>query len=445
MEKGIFKNKKVLVMGLGLHGGGVGSAKFFCKQGADVLVTDLKTEEQLKESLEKLKGLKIKFSLDGHKEDDFLWADLIIKNPDVPATSPYLEIARKNDIAIETDISLFFKLSQAFIIGITGTKGKSTVASLIYHILKEEFENVFLAGNIGVSVLNLLPQVKEGNKVVLELSSFELEDLEQSPHIAVITNILPDHLNRYAGMKDYVEAKKRIFKYQNKEDVLILNEDDAIVRQFAEEAISNVRYFSVNKPPEDVNLEGFKLYGNHNLSNLLATIEVAKVLDVSPENIESAVKSFSGVSSRQEIVGEVRGVKYFNDTTATMPEAVIVAINTFSEKFPNSKITLICGGQNKGLEYLKMSEAIKEKVTNVVMLPGTASDKIRSLLGNYKNIYDAPSMQMAVEKAEKLSEVGDLVILSPGGSSFNLFKNEFDRGRQFIEAVKKLEKNEEAS
>ena len=445
MERGIFKNKKILIMGLGLHGGGVGTAKFFCAQGADVLVTDLKTDEQLKESIERLKSFKINYSLGGHKEADFLWADLIIKNPDVPASSPYLEIARKNGIEIETDISLFFRLSQAFIIGITGTKGKSTVASLIYHILKEEFENVFLAGNIGVSVLDLLPKIKRGSKVVLELSSFELEGLEQSPNISVVTNILPDHLNRYAGMKNYIESKKIIFMHQGKDDVLILNEDDSIVRQFAKEAHSKVRYFSINKLPEDINLEGFKLSGIHNLLNLLAAVEVANVLDVSTKTIEDALESFTGVHSRQELVGEVNGVKYINDTTATMPDAVITAIRTFSEKFPNSKITLICGGQDKGLEYLELAQAIKEKVNNVVMLPGTGSDKLRNRLEGYKYISEASSMQVAVGMAKELSQAGELVLLSPGGSSFNMFKNEFDRGEQFVKAVKSVKENEKAS
>ena len=175
-------------MGLGLHGGGVGVAKFFYNQGADVLVTDLKTEQQLAESLNKLKGLKIEYSLGGHKESDFLSANLIVKNPDVPNNSPYLEIAKKKNIPIETDVDLFLKLSKAVIIGVTGTKGKSTIASLIYHLIKPKFKRVFLAGNIGISPLELLPKIKQGDKVVLELSSFELEGLTQSPNIAVITS-----------------------------------------------------------------------------------------------------------------------------------------------------------------------------------------------------------------------------------------------------------------
>lgn len=431
MSRQIFKNKKVVIMGLGLHGGGVGVAKFFCVQKANVTITDLKTKEQLSESIEKLKKFKIEYHLGGHKEEDFINADLIIRNPDVPSASPYLEIARKNNVPVETDISLFFKLSEAFIIGVTGTKGKSTTSSLIYHLLEAKYKRTFLAGNIGVSPLELLPKIKKEDRVVLELSSFELEGLTQSPNIAVITNILPDHLNRYGSMAEYIESKKIIFKYQKKNDILVLNNDDPIVREFAKEAKSKIVFFSKSIKPN-----GYKLFGEHNLSNLSAAIEVAKILKVPTKTIEKSLKGFKGVPSRQEFVKEINGVKYFNDTTATMPEATITAINTFSDNFPNSRLILICGGQNKGLEYDKLAGVIKNKVDKVIMLPGSASDKIKGSLSDYANIHEVSSMQQAVQKAKELSKKGDLVILSPAAASFNLFKNEFDRGKQFVEAVK---------
>ena len=365
MDK-LFKNKKVLIMGLGLHGGGAGVAKFFCKQGADVLVTDLKTKEQLKDSILKLKGLKIKYALGGHKEADFKEADLIIKNPDVSNNSPYLKIAQKNNIPVETDISLFFKLSEAFIIGVTGTKGKSTTASIIYHILKSENKRTFLAGNIGISPLEFLEKTKKGDKIILELSSFELENLKQSPNIAVVTNILPDHLNRYVNMAEYIESKKIILKYQKNSDILILNSDDPVARSFAKEAQSRVCFFTTEEKSIEKYINNFKLFGKHNLSNLSAAISVAKELNVPEDIIKKSIKSFKGVSSRQEFVREFRNVKYFNDTTSTMPEAAIIAIDSFSEKFPDSKLIFICGGQNKGLDYKKLSDAIKEKVGDLI-------------------------------------------------------------------------------
>lgn len=425
-------------MGLGLHGGGVGVAKFFCSQGADVSVTDLKTEAQLSESIKKLEGLRIKYSLGGHKEADFISTDLVIRNPDVPSTSPYLEIARKNKVAIETDINLFLKMSGAFVIGVTGTKGKSTTASLIYHILKNNSKGVFLAGNIGVSPLELLGKIKKGDTVILELSSFELEGLTQSPNVAVITNILPDHLNRYGSMAEYMAAKKIIFKYQKRSDILVLNKDDQAVRRFAEEAPSKVYYFSLDNKPKAVKLDGFKLLGEHNLSNLLAAIEVATLLKVPAKIIEKSLKSFKGVPSRQEFIKEVNSVKYFNDTTATMPEATIMAINVLLENFPESRLILICGGMDKGLKYNELAKIIRERIDELIMLPGTGSNKIEIGLSNYERIHKVSSMQEAVKTAQKLSKKGDVVVLSPATTSFNLFKNEFDRGNQFVEAVKKL-------
>jgi len=434
----LFKGKKVIIMGLGLHGGGVGVAQFFYKQGANVLVTDLKTEDQLKESLVKLKKIKIEYALGQHREIDFKNSDLIIKNPDVLDSSPYLKIAKENNIPVETDINLFFKLTKVFTIAVTGTKGKSTTASLIYHLLKSKYKKVFLVGNIGVSPLEIISKIKKGDKVVLELSSFSLENFKYGPNIAVTTNILPDHLNRYSGMSDYINSKKNIFKYQNKKDVLFLNEDDSIVKDFAKEAHSKVYFYSADKISKSIKVEDYKLIGRHNLSNLSVAVSVAKLLKVSTNTINKSIKSFKGVPNRQEFIREVNGVKYFNDTTATMPEAVIVAINAFSEKYINSKLVLISGGQNKGLNFSELSKSIKEKVDDLILLPGTASDKIEEHLFDYSNVHKVFSMKEAVLKAQKLSKHGDIVVLSPGAASFNLFKNEFDRGDQFIKIVKNL-------
>lgn len=437
----MYKNKKVLIMGLGLHGGGVGVAKFFLKHGADVLITDLKTKVQLRESLNKLKGKPVKYSLGGHKEKDFISSDLIIKNPDVSNTSRFLEIARKNNIPIETDVNIFLKNSKARVIGITGTKGKSTTASLIFHFLKTKYPGVYLAGNIGVSPLEIIDKAKIA---VLELSSFELEDITKSPDIAVITNIMPDHLNRYKGIDEYIEAKKNIFKFQKKNDILVLNYDNDITRGFFSK--SKTYFYSCFKKPDNpgaylknrkvyfkkevMDLKDFKPYGEHNVSNLLAAVSVSKLMGVPCENIRKAVKKFKGVSGRQEFVGEVKGVKYFNDTTATMPEAVIEALKSLKSEFPKSKIILIAGGQNKGLDYKNMADEIEKSAYSLVLLPGTASDEIIKEVKRIK-IYPVSSMKQAVLKARKISSPSDIIILSPGAASFNLFKNEFDRGDQF--------------
>jgi len=432
-----FKGKKVVVMGLGLHGGGVGTAKFFCRQGADVLITDLKSRKELKKSVDKLKKFKVEYVLGEHRKEDFKNADLVIKNPDVPGDSSFLKIAHKHKVPVKTDIGIFFELAKgAYIIGITGTKGKSTTATLVYKFLKSRYIRTFLAGNIGISPLDLISKIKKGDRVVLELSSFELEDLEISPQIAVVTNILADHLNRYKGMKEYIKAKKRIFKFQRKKDNLVLNYDDSIVKRFSSRAKSKVYYFSVGEMKDEYDIKKFKLSGEHNLANISAAIKVAKLLKISDKKILKVLKSFKGVPYRQEFVREARGVKYFNDTTATMPDAAVEAIKSLNKKFPESEIILIAGGQDKGLKYKKMAKEINKKVKEVILLPGTGSDKLKKSLR--KKTRSVNSMEEAVKKASKTAEKGDIILLSPGGASFNLFKNEFDRGEQFNKYVKKI-------
>lgn len=410
-----FKNKKVVIMGLGLLGGGVGAAEFFVKHGADVLVTDLKIKRQLKKSVDKLKGLPIKFVLGKHRKEDFINADLIIRNPGVPRESKYLKIAKDNNIPVRTDIDIFFNLCSAPIIGITGTKGKSTVATLIYLFLKKKYPKTFLAGNIGVSPLEILNKIDKESKVVLELSSFELEDLKKSPHVAVITVLFPDHLNRYKDFKHYVNAKKSIFKYQDKNDILVLNNNDSETRKLYSEAKSKVYFFKG--------------------SNAAAAILVAELFRIPKDDIKEVLSNFKGVPHRQEFIASKNGVKYFNDTTATNPEAVIFAIETFRKRFPKSKIVLIAGGEDKKLSYKSLARSIEHNVDHVVLLPGTGSNKLKRNLDKFHSV---KSMKQAVGKASSLAQRGDIVLLSPGAASFNLFENEFDRGNQFVKAVKRL-------
>lgn len=447
-------------MGLGLHGGGAGVAKFFCEQGARVLVTDLKTEEQLKESLKKLRGLKIEYILGSHRQKDFIEADLVVKNPAVPQSSPYLKIAADNKVPVKNDIQIFFDLCPAEIVGITGTKGKSTVSTLIYLLLKSKNKNTFLAGNIGVSPLELLEKIRKTSVVVLELSSFELEELNKSPGIAVFTNLLQDHLDRYNNFAEYAESKNPIFKFQKKNDILILNYDDPAVRKIGSLAPSRV-YFYSKKPLSGqtraaafikngliyfgkeekaiLAVDKIALRGEHNLSNVLAAVSAACIMGgIKDENIKKVLKRFNGIPFRQEFIEEINGIKYFNDTAATMPGAVIEAINFFSEECKPFNVILIAGGQNKGLDYEKLAEKINGEIKNLVLLPGTASDEIKKHLKAKVNLIEAPSLKGALEKAALIARKGDIILFSPGAASFNLFKNEFDRGRQFNQEIKKL-------
>jgi len=409
----LFKDKKIVIMGLGLHGGGVGVAKFFHQQGAKLLITDLRSKRELKGSLERLKGLPAEFVLGKHRKQDFIKPDLVIRNPGVPRESPYLKIAQDNNIPVKTDIDIFFDLCPGQIIGITGTKGKSTTATLIYLLLKKKFPKTFLAGNIGISPLEILSKIDKKSKVVLELSSFVLENLKKSPEIALITNLFPDHLNRYKSFKDYINAKKSIFKYQKENDILILNQTDPNTKRLSSEAKSKV-YFFKN-------------------TNQAAAVKVAELFKVSSKDIEQVISNFKGIPNRQESIGLKKGVRYINDTTATTPNSVIMAIKRFS----GSDIILIAGGDDKELSYKELAREIKKNVKHLILLPGTASQKIKRELGSFK-IEFVKSMKQAVKKTAKLAKKKEIVLLSPGAASFNLFKNEFDRGRQFIKEVKAL-------
>ncbi len=447
------KNKRVTVMGLGRLGGGVGVVNFLAEHGAKLIVTDIKQKEELKESLDLLKGFSgIEFILGQHRKEDFIDRDFIIKNPGVSRRSPYLQLARDKGIPIQTDIGLFLQLSPASIIGITGTKGKSTTASLVYQFLKKSY-TTFLAGNIGKSPLDIINEVDSNSLVVLELSSWQLEDLTSldiSPHVAVVLNIYPDHLNRHPDLNDYIAAKKVIFQFQKNEDILILNYDDDTVRRFSQEARGKVRFFSIEIPGKGVFIKNDQIYlgegkealtslsevalkGKHNLSNICAALSVADLYKVRPKDMRLVLSSFKGIPFRQEFIREIHGIKFFNDTTATNPQATIAAIDQFGPS-----LILIAGGLDKKLSYDTLALKITEGVKHLILLPGSASEKIKSHLSSLKKFpftEEASSMAHAVKLAFQHAASGDAIVLSPGAASFNLFQNEFDRGEKFNEEV----------
>ena len=451
------QGKKVVVMGLGLLGGGVEVVKWLHKKGAKVLVTDLKRERELRTSLKEIKKLRnIKFVLGRHREQDFSSADLIIKNPGVSRDSKFLKIARKNNIPIESDLSLFFRLFKGEIIGVTGTKGKSTTVSLLSHILKTAKKKFIFGGNIGQSPLNYLD--KNYPLALLEISSWQLEDmahLKKSPSVACVTTIFPDHLNTYKNFAEYVQAKKLIYKFQTKKDILILNADDPIVKKFAQEATAKIFYFSSqksinkgiftkngaiifrdSKEHKIINLTEIKT--KISINSLLAAITIASIFKISPAIIKKALKSFRGVANRLEFIREINGIKYYNDSTSTVPQSTILALNSLTDK---RNIILISGGADKGLDFSKMAKKIKENCKSIILLPGTATPKLKPLILNLKSrpqTIFAKNMKEAVKEANKIAEQNDIVLLSPGCASFGVFKNAYDRAAQFVAAVKRI-------
>jgi UDP-N-acetylmuramoylalanine--D-glutamate ligase len=462
MEISDFRKKKITVMGLGLHGGGIGVTRFLVEAGAEVTVTDLKSEQELKGSLDKLKDLsEIKYVLGQHRESDFVTADMLVKNPAVPWTNKYVQLALENNVPVEMDSSLFFKLCKNRIIGVTGTRGKTTTASLIYEILRVAKMNPVKVGIAQVSVLDKLHELKDDSIVVFELSSWRLSALGRagmSPEIAVITNIFQDHLNYYPSMEEYFQDKKYIFSNQEKSDFCVLNWDDEKLQNLEQEIPSGLVKFSKNKIEGEravyleqdslwINWDGqaekimdrseIKIRGAHNVNNVLASIGVAKALGVENGIIRKGISTFLGLPHRLEFVRELDGVKYYNDTAATSPDGAISSLDSFVEP-----LVLIAGGSDKNLDMRELASAIWRKTDRVIFLEGVGTDKIIAEmrnLGKDQEFTIADSMEKAVALARDLAKSGDVVLLSPGTASFGLFVNEFDRGDKFKMAVNNLQ------
>lgn len=429
-------------MGLGLLGRGIGEAVFLAECGAELLITDLKTKEQLAPSLKKLAKFKnITYVLGEHRLEDFRNCDMIIRAGNVPLDSIYLAEARANNIPIEMGESLFLKLAPGVIsVGVTGTRGKTTVTYLIHEILVAAKKRVFLAGNIqGTATLPLLKKAKVGDIVVMELDSWRLQgfgDSQLSPHVSVFTNFMLDHQNYYKGdMARYFEDKSNIFRFQKEGDILIttkaLKSSDEFKKYSHEgKIISAAR----SLPREWKTL----LQGSHNLENAALALEAVRALGIPDTVSKKVIARFKGVPGRLETVRSLRGVIYVNDTTATSTDAVLAALETF--KTYKKKIVLIGGGADKALDYTRYGEVIPKYIKALVLFEGAATERIIAALPEKKSFSIAivGSMKEALDVAQQSVQKGDLVLLSPGAASFGIFKNEYDRGDQFVKLVKKL-------
>ncbi|HCC23523.1 TPA: UDP-N-acetylmuramoyl-L-alanine--D-glutamate ligase [Candidatus Falkowbacteria bacterium] len=434
-----YKNKKVLILGLGLLGRGIKDTIFFAKQGAKVIVTDLKTKKQLEPALKLLSPYKnITFVLGRHRFEDIDRADLIIRNADVPFNSKFLQYALKQGKNVDMDESLFAEYCPCPIIGVTGTRGKTTTTILIAELLKSTGRRVHLAGNIqGEATLPLITKVKSSDLVVLELSSWQLQGFgwkKISPHVAVFTNIYPDHLNRYKNMTEYINDKKHIYKHQTTDDFLIINRSNPTTKKLIKEANSRVITFSQSDFPPSYKT---KLPGAHNKENIAAAIQVAKLFGVKAAAIKQVIASFPGVAHRLEFVKTINGIDFYNDTTSTTPIAGQKALASFTKP-----IYLIAGGATKKLDLTDFGRSIAKKAKLVALLDGTATDALESAITKYqktpKIVGRFDNLETAVKTLYAAAKPGSIILLSPGCASFGLFANEFDRGDQFKRIVKKL-------
>lgn len=441
-----FKGKKITCMGLGLIGKGAINPAFLAECGAEVIATDLKTEEVLKPTIEKLKKFpNIRFSLGGHKFEDFENVDMILKNQGVPDDSQYLVHARKNGIPVEMDESLFAKLApEVTIVGITGTRGKSTTTHLVYHILKSAGLHVYIGGNLpGMAVLPLLKEVKKGDVIVLELSSWQLQGFGEShisPHIAIFTNFMPDHLNYYKNDLDaYFNDKASIFRYQKSEDVLIVGKEIYELRIKNEEVNSKLIIAEVGIVPMDWKIQ---IPGEHNKANIACAVEACRALGVSVEEIQKGVESFLGVEGRLQFVREVGGVQVYNDNNATTPEATVVALRALGN-LAKKNIVLIFGGDDKKLDMSKLVEEIPKWCSKVVMFKERGTDTIRDKVFECEKegiqVFEEEGLEATVKKAFEVAKAGETILYSPAFSSFGkYFRNEYDRNDQFLALAKSV-------
>ncbi len=482
-----FQDAMVTVMGLGRYkqGSGVGAAKWLMRHGAQIVITDLKDQEELCESVDEITKwytqYKTEYSdrdiyqpvfvLGEHQEDDFTNVDLVVQNPGVARESEFVQLAKEHDVHVESDISLFFRYCPFPIVSITGTRGKSTTTALLGEMLKSVHEKTVVAGNITRSPLEDLDwvlQEKEPVPIVLELSSWLLESLEGSgrgPQIGILTNAYKDHLDRYDSFEHYIQAKELIFKEQSEEKVAILNYDQEMMHDIAKRIPSKHQYWFSGVPlPSDVygvfregddlirridgeeevvfgHVHDLKLEGEHNIMNALPAALAAHLFGAKDDGIHQALKVFAGLPGRQEVLGEHEGILFVNDTTATSPEGVMAALARFGK---GGNVILLAGGSSKGFDFKELSVLVEEHCKHVTLFEGSATDQMEEELKHAAPIVRVDSMSGAFDEAMKHASLGDIVLLSPGTSSFGMFKNEFDRGDQFENAYRKLSGKKDA-
>ncbi len=454
-----FKGKKITKQGFGVLGRGFGVVKFLAESGAEVLVTDIKPRENFLEQIKELENYQnIKYTLGEHKDEDFTNCDFVIAGSGIPKDNHFINLAKQNDIPVYQETSLFAKLikenfKNVKIIGITGTRGKTTTTFLVYELLKKNFgtENVHIGGNVqGVATLELLKKIKENDFVVLELDSWVLQgfgDLKISPDISIFTTFMPDHMNYYKNdLREYFDDKANIFKFQKENNFLVTTEKvQKNLHEFYGENYRqnlNLQNFEIILNTNEIKKYDTRLLGIHNQVLIALVEQVANVLNISKDIFQEVVKNFSGVPGRLEFIKEIEGVKIYNDTCATTPDAVIVAVNSLKEILPKSKkIFLLCGGRDKELslenlvkKFFELQNILEIFVLNDETTTGSKKlleemDKIKVKFNSVKNL------QEGILEIKKYIHFDDILLFSPGFASFGMFLNEYDRGDKFNKII----------
>ena len=448
------KGKNIVIIGIGRSGAGAGKlAKFL---GANVLISEQKSSSKNIRLSKKLQSFGIKTELGGHSEKIFN-ADLWIISPGVPENISIVKTAYKKKIEIISEIEFASWYANAQIIAITGSNGKTTTVNLLFKMCDVKELAPILGGNIGTAfsdlVLNDLQNNTENRVYILEISSFQMERIKYfKPRISIFLNITEDHLDRYKGMEDYINAKLNMIQNQDKNDHIVFNLDDEILNKKFNDTLPKKHGFSLFENPKNmfsadstkiydeaynklIDLKNIRLPGKHNLSNILAAATAAKILGIPNSKISDTITSFTGVEHRIEKVLNINGVTYYNDSKATNVEAVQVALDSFV-----NPINLILGGKDKGGKFTSLLPHFKNKVKEIIVY-GEAASLIKSALGDAVKLKIVFSLKDAVETCHNRSKPGDIVLLSPGCASFDQFNNFEERGDVFKSIVKEIAKS----
>jgi UDP-N-acetylmuramoylalanine--D-glutamate ligase len=445
------KTSTFLVVGAGKSG--IASAVYLAKEGAQVYLTDMKQAQEMvtvDKEIEKHANIKTIWGQNPKIED--IMPDTIIVSPGVPLTTPLIQEGFKRNIEVISELELAYRVANSPFIAVTGTNGKTTTTALIGQLFQDNDRNVLVGGNIGIPLIEEVSKFNNNDLIVAEVSSFQLETIKNfKPRFAVILNITPDHLDRHLTLEKYKEAKANIFKNQEVEDFLVLNYDDPLVKNLAFDAKSQVIFFSRKNILEEgvylsqgqivINIgEGpvpicdpqeIFIKGAHNLENAMAAIAVGYMMGLKPEEIKKTLITFKGVAHRLEFVTEIDGIKFINDSKGTNPDASIKALESYT-----APIVLIAGGKNKGNDFGEFADEIKKHVKHLVLV-GQAAPEIEAAVEDkgFKNYYRVTTFAEAVHKAYELAEKGDVVLLSPGCASWDMFDSFEQRGDYFKELV----------
>jgi UDP-N-acetylmuramoylalanine--D-glutamate ligase len=452
MRKDRIIGKRISI--LGMASSGLACARLLRKTGAKVFVSDAKPEEFLSVQIGKLKSLGIDFETGGHTSKVLQGQDYIVLSPGVPLDIPILRQAQELGIPAFSEIEVAFWLTDSRIIGITGSNGKTTTVTLVGEMLKENDREFSTGGNIGIPFSGILEEVSPDGFLVLELSSFQLERIEEfKPHVSSILNVTPDHLDRHPDLESYLEAKLRILENQTEDDFAVLNSDDENSLRLARQGKCEKLFFSTQKEVEQgaflrqgqlfsrwrgekqkiVDASEIGIKGPHNLSNAAAACAICTILNVAPESMQKALRRFKGVEHRLEQVATISGVSFVNDSKATNVESVWYALQSVS-----APIILIAGGRDKGGDFSRLRDLARENVKTIILI-GEAKEKIKRALGDLIPSHYSDSLEEAVGLSVEKASRGDTVLLSPGCASFDMFKDYQHRGEVFKASVRGLE------